>query len=967
MATVFISHASLNDALVNQLKDWMIANGVKDVFVDHEGIVGGAKWRDALRRSVDTCRVVVCVVTEAWLASPQCYGEFDAASVMGKRILPLRLMGEPDADPAAQKTWREVFIGDRGVDLRPIAAGPAIDFKLSEATADELRRKLREAGAMTGLDPEAFKIDKAKRPFPFPGLSSFEDDDADAALFYGRSSEIAQIVERLRAGGVAGDRSPLTIVGSSGSGKSSLLKAGVIPRLRRETGWAPLRPFRPGDDPLLSFAEAVTRTLSDQGVSEAPDEIRQSLMTAWRSASSEPFEERWRQLAAPLDQLGARICEAYLRPNATLLLSVDQAEELARATGESADALCDYLRASLVRSAADWRLVIAVRSDGLPELLRDPRFEGLNKDCFSVTSPRRFDVVIEGPAQRYGVKIEAALVEELMKDAADRDTLPLLAFVLERLWRHFSYDQRITLENYNNLGSMSGMIEDAAERALCGLSPREIKLQPKIPPRASSLAEAAFVPALAQINDQGEAIRRSASWSEFTADERNLLNQFIEWRLLTRQDDKVEVAHEALLREWTRLTSWLMHERERLEAFRGVELASAAWKLDGRAADRLTHFGERLSAAQGLTRLQRYNARLSPTDREYLSACERSERQATRRRRALQRTAVLLGAFVMAGSLSYAFQEELSREYTRFTQFAPFVQSGADIAALNALAAFRDCADPALCPEMVVLPSGVFAMGSKHGGADRERPTRDVAIPRVAVGRFEVTHDQWRACVKATARDLVTQEEVDAGQASATYGCAVIGDFGFGRGDRPAIGISWHDAKGYIAWLNYMIAADPDGGPYRLLSEAEWEYAARGGAETAFSWGKNADDICSYANVVSIDAAEKYPGIQWDPVDCPVNFVETSPVGRHKANPFGLHDVHGNVWEWVEDCWHDSYSGAPPNEAAWMHSEDGDCSLAVQRGGSWYNQPWSLRSANRRNAKRSQRNFSVGFRIARTL
>src|SRR5262249_46372881 len=146
---------------------------------------------------------------------------------------------------------------------------------------------LRAVGAIArvGLDPEAFAIDRALRPIPFPGLASFGDDNADAALFYGRSREIAEALEELRKMRAEHDLRPLVILGASGAGKSSLLKAGIIPRLRREApAWLPLRAFRPGADPLLNFAEALARSFADFGKVEAHGVIRDRLLDAWSHA-----------------------------------------------------------------------------------------------------------------------------------------------------------------------------------------------------------------------------------------------------------------------------------------------------------------------------------------------------------------------------------------------------------------------------------------------------------------------------------------------------------------------------------------------------------------------------------------------------------------------------------------------------------------------------------------------------------
>ena len=235
---------------------------------------------------------------------------------------------------------------------------------------------------------------------------------------------------------------------------------------------------------------------------------------------------------------------------------------------------------------------------------------------------------------------------------------------------------------------------------------------------------------------------------------------------------------------------------------------------------------------------------------------------------------------------------------------------------------FRDCAE---CPEMMVIPAGSFMMGSPASEAGRrsdEGPQRQVTVRApLAVGRFEVTFAEWDACV-------------------AAGGCSHRpGDEGWGRGNRPVINVSWHDAQQYVVWLSRRT-----GQRYRLLTEAEWEYAARAGTTTPYFTG------------TSISAAQ-------------ANFAynaggRTQPVGSYAANRFGLHDMHGNVWEWVEDCYGDIYSGAPTEASQAVRG--GDCRMRVRRGGSWASNPGDVRAGYRGGDITGDRSTNGGFRVART-
>ena len=247
---------------------------------------------------------------------------------------------------------------------------------------------------------------------------------------------------------------------------------------------------------------------------------------------------------------------------------------------------------------------------------------------------------------------------------------------------------------------------------------------------------------------------------------------------------------------------------------------------------------------------------------------------------------------------------------------------------------FRDCDG---CPEMVMIPAGSFTMGSpatEPGHDSEEGPQHQVNIARAfAVGKYEVTFEEWDACVREK-------------------GCSYSpSDNGQGRGKRPVTNVSHRDAKVYTGWLSRK-----SGRNYRLLTEAEWEYVARAGTNTAFSSDAGiTPQQANYATTFS------YAG---SPVaTSPRNAV---PVGSYARNAFGVYDVHGNVWEWTEDCWHASYDGAPSDGSAWT---SGECSQRVTRGGSWDSVPQSLRSAFRGKSTALFRiseygGGTVGFRVS---
>jgi formylglycine-generating enzyme required for sulfatase activity len=259
---------------------------------------------------------------------------------------------------------------------------------------------------------------------------------------------------------------------------------------------------------------------------------------------------------------------------------------------------------------------------------------------------------------------------------------------------------------------------------------------------------------------------------------------------------------------------------------------------------------------------------------------------------------------------------------------------------------FRDCA---VCPEMVAIPAGRFMMGtSTADGAQPnsdESPQHEVVIAKLfALGRFEITFADWKACV------------VDGG--CSTKPSAK----GPKRERQPATKISWDDIKEqYLPWLSHKT-----GHTYRLPTEAEWEYAARGGPSAPvglkFAFGNDASRICEYGNLADLSASDAPEG--WILSPCKDGFAETAPVGSLKPNAMNLYDMHGNVWEWVEDCWNGNYQNAPSDGSAWT---EGDCSLRVVRGGSWATDVSGLRSADRGWNRPNAGSSSIGFRVARPL
>ena len=260
---------------------------------------------------------------------------------------------------------------------------------------------------------------------------------------------------------------------------------------------------------------------------------------------------------------------------------------------------------------------------------------------------------------------------------------------------------------------------------------------------------------------------------------------------------------------------------------------------------------------------------------------------------------------------------------------------------------FRDC-DGSWCPELVVVPAGSFMMGSpseEKGRSGDEGPVHQVTIAEpFAVGVYEVRFDEWEACRHA------------GGCAHGPH------DQGWGRDRRPVINVSWEDAREYVRWLSRET-----GKRYRLLSESEWEYVARAGTRTSRYWGDCESGQCAHAN--GADQALVRRVTIWNGANttCDDGHAYSAPVGSFAPNSYGLQDVIGNVVEWVEDCWHQTYTGAPVDGRPWLIEEGGNCSRRILRGGAWGYTPDGLRSAFRNAFSTGYRGNEAGLRVARQL
>ena len=938
--------------------DWLKAEGWNDIFLDldpERGIKAGEQWEEALRNAAGRCEAVLFLVSKAWLSSEWCRDEFKLARHLRKRLFGVLIedIATSDLPPLMTREWQIVNIAPTAGTKTFSVVLPRTSQAVEVAFNTDGLRRLRIGLFSAGLDARFFAWppqDDPNRP-PYRGLRPLEAEDA--GIFFGRAASIVTALDELR--GLRATTPPrlLVILGASGAGKSSFLRAGLFPRLvRDDCNFLPLPVIRPeraaisGETGLLSSLESA---FSAAKIPIARADLRAVVQAG--AAKLKLLLQALVEKATP----SAPDAETAGKPP-TLILSIDQAEELFLAEAHQAQPFLVLLRDLLNDDAAAVIAVFTIRSDNYERLQLAPELEGIHQDTFSLPPMPKgsYAEVIKGPARRLdgtenALDIEDALVNALLTDidaGGAKDALPLLAFTLERLYGDYHSGGTLKLSHYDALGRVKGSIEAAVERALTAAD-----ADPAVPrDRVARLAllRRGLVPWLAGIDpDTGAPRRRVARLSEIPTEARPLIQHLIEQRLLATDVSKdtgektVEPAHEALLRQWGLLQGWLTEDAGLLAVLEGVKRASRDWAANNWSRSWLSHQTDRLAAAERLFARPDLAANLEPTDRQYINACRKAESDTKRGWRMLQVAIYVLFIGVIASLIGWINQAQIARQWRWYTSERPFAATNIwpyvlkpqGELLLKSGDSFRECSpkerDRDFCPDMIVVPAGAFDMGSPQTDADaypNEFPQHPVTIGEpFAISKFEMTFAEWDICF-------------------VHGGCAEHpDDHGWGRGDQPVIFVSWNDAQQYVTWLSKLT-----GKRYRLLSESEYEYAARAGTRTAYPWGNDLGE--NKANCRGC-------GSRWDE-------KQTAPVGSFPPNKFGLYDMVGNVWEWVEDCFHPNYQGAPEDGSAWT---SGDCSNRVVRGGAWYAAQDKLRSADRSGTTPVYRDNLLGFRVARTL
>jgi tetratricopeptide (TPR) repeat protein len=634
MACLFISHSSLNNDRAVAVRDWLAENGWTDVFLDLDpksGLAPGELWRHALAAAADRCEAVLFLISPQWIASSWCFNEFLLAKQLGKPIFP-------------------VIVAD--IDLSALPSEITADHQAVDLIRDPYGwERLKHGLNRAGLDPETFPFSPGRRPFPgFEPLT-----EQDAAIFFGRDAQIVRGLDRLRTMSEVKAERMLVILGASGAGKSSYLRAGLWPRLKRDDRNFVLLPvIRPDRAALtgrfglfVALESALAETRVDSESVRGLPRSRAGISDLVNGSPAGFFRLlaslRAARVAALVNDIGKL---------PTIVIPVDQGEELFNEEGKQEASRFMELIAAASTQDLGVMIIVAMRSDSFPHLQNEPRLVTVRKAVLDLPAlpVGSMRVVIEGPARvaKPPVKLDPDLVDALLEDSSGPDSLPLLAFTLGRMLQSYGAEGKLTLTQYDRLGRLSGAVNAAVSEVLeqgmrLGGLPRDTAA-------LDSLLRETFIPHLARVNKADQFVRRIALRTELPARSLAAVDLLVEARLLVRDRrssgdadaDVIEVAHEALLREWPALRGWLEADRQFLIGKDQLAEDIANWSnaSSGQKDDALLSGLNLTRARQWL--IERQPQDFNSEEREFIAASIARAEAASRRKRRLGLAAACL-------------------------------------------------------------------------------------------------------------------------------------------------------------------------------------------------------------------------------------------------------------------------------------------------------------------------------------
>jgi formylglycine-generating enzyme required for sulfatase activity len=809
---VFISYAwgDEREEIVNQLDQALAQRGLK--IIRDKRDLGYKGSINAFMERIGQGNCVIVVISDKFLRSPNCMFEL-VEIAEGKqfhdRIFPIVLNDADIYDPVKRleyvKHWEDKLaeldkamkqVGQANLQgiredidqysrIRDKVSGLTSILKDMNTLTPEMHRESDFSQLYEGImqrggtEPSPISGDA-----PFMGLQYF--DVEDASLFFGRTNLTDSLLEHINSNRF------LAVVGASGSGKSSVVRAGVVASLKEEPNWK-IHIVTPTSDPLETLALALT---TDSESVSAAKTLREDMRS-----DPESLHLYARRLMA--DDSKAR-----------MLLVVDQFEELftlCKDTAEREAYVNNLMTAVSEEKQGPLTVVLTLRADfyhhcmQLQPLIDMPKYQ-INIGAMTQDELRQS---IEGPAKQENWECEPGLVDLMLRDVSDEPgALPLLSHALLATWQR-RRGRTLTLAGYSDAGGVHGAIAKTAEDTY-----RYLKDNQK------DIARSIFL-RLTELGEGNQDTRRRVRLDELeqgSASVDDVLKVLADARLVTTGKDSVEVAHEALIREWPTLRLWLEEDREALRIHRHLTETAQGWERNQRDTGDF-YRGTRL--AQALEWAKAHADEMSPLEREYIKACQAEK---NRERRAVRvRWASVMGA-VAFGLMAVVLA--MTGQLYRFI-YRP------------------------LPMEWAAVPAGEFMMGSEDGESD-ESPIQPVYLDTFEIGTFEVTNEQYYRCVEAGACSLPRNQKYNSPEYL----------------DHPVVDVSWFDAKAFCEWN------DPNG---RLPTEAEWEKAARGTDGRIYPWGEEID--CSLANYYGKDNGNDYCVGDTTPVGSYLDGV--SPYGTY--------------------------------------------------------------------------------------
>jgi hypothetical protein len=643
---IFVSHSSADWREAAALKRWLGEQDpplAHEIFLDQPSASGAAtagRWKDELFKATAGCAAVICVSSRRWESSNACVADYRAAEATGKQIFVARL--EPSTDSGISGGWQRCdLFGDSH--RTPVAIGDATPVMLASEGLYQLRDGIRGAGIGAGsfVWPPPGQPDRD----PYRGWRPFTE--ADAGVFFGRDTQIVRAVDALLALRQSARKALFVVVGPPGSGKSSFLRAGLLPRLRRDDRrFVLLELVRPERYPLTGdtgLAHAIHAGRCRLG-------LQQPTLAEINTVCTSGDAARVRALVVEVQRAAAA---RLPRPDPegelpTVVLPLDQAEELF--TAHPGDEASGFLRllSRLVDPGADGEgsgLIVAatIGADHYGIMQTAPELAELDSVRFGDLTPMsasQIKEVITGPAARateagHALRVESALLDQLVADAtADTvgsgGTLPLLALTLSRLVSDHGSGGTLTLAHYEQMDGMRRVVNTEIDKILSAdRTQRHAQLEQ---------LRAAFIPRLVTFNAENhQPLPQLARWSDLPEVSRPLLDALVAKQLLLKErrgrpdraaggqvgEVVVEIAHESLLSHWDELAGWLARQRQNLVTANDLQRHAAAWEADNHEPRRLLS-GTRLIEAETLADTTEFHDRLTHT-RGYLTASRRKE------------------------------------------------------------------------------------------------------------------------------------------------------------------------------------------------------------------------------------------------------------------------------------------------------------------------------------------------------